>query len=221
MKPKPLGIIGGAGPLAGSALFDKIIRICEKKYGCHRDADYPKIILLSFPFSEMLIGYIDADKIRQELKRCLMELRQKDVVGLAIACNTLHAFLDQEDVQEDFIHLTEATKELIPPGEIPLVLCTSMSTQAGLHKKFFPCSYPSRGMQVRVDHLIDQILKEGELPSFREELASIIRAQTENTIVLGCSELSLFADALSLHNQVIIDPLDIAAEKLLIKSFGK
>jgi len=57
-----IGIIGGAGPLAGALLFEQIIEICQKDYGCIRDFDFPSINLVSFPFSEMLCGDVDQEK---------------------------------------------------------------------------------------------------------------------------------------------------------------
>ncbi len=54
MKPKSIGIIGGAGPLAGALLLERILILSGSEYGCYKDADFPEVILLSFPFSEML-----------------------------------------------------------------------------------------------------------------------------------------------------------------------
>ena len=51
---KTVGIIGGAGPMAGVLLTKKIIRNCQRWYGRINDYDYPKVILLSYPFAEML-----------------------------------------------------------------------------------------------------------------------------------------------------------------------
>ncbi len=50
MKPIPIGIVGGAGPLAGAALLERIFSLSGSLYGCYKDADFPKVLLLSFPF---------------------------------------------------------------------------------------------------------------------------------------------------------------------------
>ena len=49
-----IGIIGGAGPMAGAIVMENIIEICQKKYLCRHDYDFPKIILVSVPFAQML-----------------------------------------------------------------------------------------------------------------------------------------------------------------------
>jgi aspartate racemase len=69
MKPKSIGIIGGAGPLAGAFLLERVLSISNKTYGCYRDSDFPKIFLISFPFSEMLSPTINTAKLRDELWR--------------------------------------------------------------------------------------------------------------------------------------------------------
>ncbi len=53
-KDYSIGIIGGAGPMAGALLFKKIIARCQKKYNCVHDEDFPEIILLNVPFAQML-----------------------------------------------------------------------------------------------------------------------------------------------------------------------
>lgn len=96
MTPLTIGIVGGAGPLAGAALFEKLLRTAQIQFGCWKDADFPKIFLINFPFSEMLSGEVDAAQIRRELNSCLTQLRNNGAEVLAIACNTLHAFLDED-----------------------------------------------------------------------------------------------------------------------------
>ena len=95
MRPKTIGIIGGAGPLAGALLLERILSLSMSLYGCYRDADFPKVVLISFPLSEMLSADVDEAQLRRELKQCLYQLRAQGASVIAIACNTLHAFLDK------------------------------------------------------------------------------------------------------------------------------
>lgn len=220
MKPKSIGIIGGAGPLAGALLLERVLSLSNKTYGCYRDSDFPKVFLTSFPFSEMLSPTIDTAKIRGELKECLNQLRNNGASVLAIACNTLHAFLEEQDELNDLIHLPRALIKEIPPCEKPLVFCTSTSTQFGLHKRFFPCTYPDLQTQGQVDGIIDQILQGMDREIVLQKLEKLLLAQTETTVILGCTELSLFTKSLYIPNKLIIDPLEVAAKKILEKSFS-
>jgi aspartate racemase len=219
MKPKPIGILGGAGPLAGALLLERVLSLAGSLYGCQRDSDFPKVFLLSFPFSEMLSPQIDVPLLRKELKECLDQLRRNGAEVIAIACNTLHAFLDTQ-LSFDLIHLPQEVANALPTSEIPLVLCTSTSVQFEVHRCFFPCIYPESSVQEEIDSVIDQILKGINRRMILKQLLAILNSQKASTIVLGCTELSLFTNDLLLKNKVIIDPLEIVANKLLIRSFN-
>lgn len=221
MKPKSIGIIGGAGPLAGAFLLERVLFLSGKIYGCYRDADFPKVFLISFPFSEMLSPNMDIAKLRKELSECLKQLRKNGASVLAIACNTLHAFLDEKDELSDLIHLPRMLAEEVSLSDEPLVFCTSTSAQFGLHKQFLPCTYPDIQIQQEVDGIIDQILKGTNQSVILEKLKKLLQAQTANTVILGCTELSLFSAHLSVPNKLIIDPLEVMANKILEKSFLK
>jgi aspartate racemase len=219
MKPRSIGIIGGAGPLAGAFLLERVISLAMNMYGCYRDSDFPEIFLISFPFSEMLSPAIEKSKLQNELKHCFKQLRQSGATILALACNTLHAFLDEQEDLSDFISLPHVVAEAVPLSENPLVLCTSTSVQFGLHQQFFPCHYPDNLTQKQVDGMIDHILMGKDSQQMIESLKELIQAQTAKTIVLGCTELSLFSSELILNNKLIIDPLEIIANKIIETSF--
>ncbi len=219
MKPKCIGIIGGAGPLAGAFLLERVLSLSGKIYGCYRDADFPKVVLISFPFSEMLCPNMDIAKLRKELSECLEQLRKNGASVLAIACNTLHAFLDEKDELSDLIHLPRLLAEDRSLCAEPLVFCTSTSAQFGLHKQFLPCAYPDAKTQQEVDTIIDQILKGIDPCIILKKLENLIQAQTAPAVIMGCTELSLFTSKLAVPNKRIIDPLEVMANKILEKSF--
>lgn len=221
MKPKSIGIIGGAGPLAGAFLLERILSLSGKVYGCYRDADFPQVFLISFPFSEMLCPNMDTAKLQKELSGCLEQLRKNGASVLAIACNTLHAFLDKKDTLNDLVHLPRALAEEVSVSDKPLVFCTSTSVQFRLHKQSFPCTYPDTQTQLEIDGIIDQILRGVSQSVILKKLESLLQVQTENTVILGCTELSLFSAHISVPNKLIIDPLEVMAHKILQKAFIK
>jgi aspartate racemase len=221
MKPKSIGIVGGAGPLAGIFFFECLANLSRTIYGCHKDADFPKIFLLSFPFSEMLSPAVNSLQIKKELKECLNQLRQNGASILAIACNTLHGFLDENDNFPDLVHLPQTVAQQIPSSETPLVLCTSTAARLGLHKKFFPCIYPNITIQHRIDQIIDQILKGDQQQKIIDDLSEIIEKSKEKRVILGCTELSIFRNKIIFNKKLVIDPLLIACQKILKISFSQ
>lgn len=218
MKPKIIGIVGGAGPLAGVKLFEKVIEMCNRKYGCYKDEDYPQIILNSFPFSDMLSEENDYDLLREELSLALNQLRYQGSEVLAIACNTLHIFLENEC--KELINLPQLLGDEMKFEKEPLVLCTSTSRLNSLHAKYFVCSYLENSSQLWLDNIIMRILQGAEPATIVEDLFKIIEQEEASCIVLGCTELSIYARILEFSGKKIIDPLDFLAKKLLEKSFG-
>ena len=94
-KNTKIGLVGGAGPMAGALLFSKIIQNYQSKKNAWQDEDFPEIILLSYPFSQMLSGAEsagNASRLQTELRICLAQLRDWGCDRIVIACNTLHAF---------------------------------------------------------------------------------------------------------------------------------
>ena len=219
MKPKCIGLIGGAGPMAGAYLLQRIFALAGTHYGCHRDSDFPKVILISFPFSEMLDINMNPSVLQQELSECLQQLRSNGAAVLGVACNTVHAFLDKNEETGDLVHLPRILAEEVMLSHNPLVLCTSTSVRFGLHKQFFPCSYPDERSQQELDIIIDHILQGQSRSLILERLEKLIRRQASSVIILGCTELSLFASQLFVLNKKIIDPIEVMANKILERSF--
>ncbi len=219
MKPKPIGIIGGAGPIAGISLLKDIISFARVQYGCWKDEDFPEILFISFPFSDMLSEEAKASQIRRELRSCLQKLRRAGAAALGIACNTLHAFLEPQELKStDLLRLPQLARAEIPAFATPLVLNTSTSRRLSLYSKEFPCRYPNQPVQRELDELIIQILKGIDVLA---QLQALISAQDEEVILLGCTELSLYTSRLTESSQKIIDPLKILAKKLIKTSMKK
>lgn len=219
MKPKIIGIVGGAGPLAGACLLERVLILSNRRYGCYRDADYPQILLNSFPFSDMLTSKKDTVLLKAELSLSLNQLRAQGAEVLAIACNTLHNFLDADQDRRDLLNLPRILGEELCSEEMPLVLCTTTSKENKMHKKFFECNYPPPSIQIKVDEIIDRILLGAESHQIVRDLLTLIEQMTASTVILGCTELSLFAKELAVSNKKVIDPLEILAKKILEKSF--
>lgn len=209
MSPKPIGVVGGAGPFAGLCLLDRLFSIAQSRYGCANDKDFPLVILYSFPFSDMLSVTRDEKIIRNELSASLDRLRSSGAELLAIACNTLHAFTD---AQAKLIALPEVTAKTLK--EVPLVLCTSTSRTKQLHRQAFNCIYPDDEVQIEVDEIIRRTLA-GE--NCLSDLQKLIAKLGDKPLLLGCTELSLYSKWLK--GLPIIDPLELLAIELLKESF--
>lgn len=45
--------------MAGVYLLSRIFSLLTQEHGCYKDDDYPKVVLISFPFSEMLTAEVN------------------------------------------------------------------------------------------------------------------------------------------------------------------
>lgn len=220
MRPKSIGIVGGAGPLAGAYLLERIISCANTEYGCSRDADFPEVVSISYPFSDMLSPEIDEVQVKLELSQCLTRLKMNGASVFAIACNTLHAFLEK-DIPDGLIQLPDVVAKMIPQGVVPIILCTSTSVRFHLHKRFFNCKYPELEIQLQVDHLIESILCGRDLASVAERLEKILEQVSAHYFILGCTELSLLSPYLNSSDRIFLDPIELIAKQVLEKSFLK
>lgn len=206
--------------MAGVLLFEKIIQICQQKYGCSRDVDFPYVFLMNYPFGDMLTCERESDLIENQLEECFYCLFKNSVSVIAIACNTLHAFLPLQKETFYLVHMIEETGNFVREKgwENPIVLCTSTSAEARLHEQFFPCRYPKPSVQKEIDALIDRILAGGCL----QTLANTFQALCEDRpVIFGCTELSLLNEKATLGLKNLCDPNSVVAEKMCEIIFNK
>lgn len=214
-----IGIIGGAGPMAGVLLAKKVFSTFQERYGARDDADFPELILYSVPFAQML----QAGSANQEDERVAVQLRDamdlllgSGATAMVIACNTLHSYLDERGRPPELIDLVRETESAIARAgsENCLLLCTGTSVKRGTYALPGSCTLlPTE--QGALDALIDRVLAGDESSERQRELELLIRqvrrrAPKIDSVVLACTELSLLMDKYSweLPGIRIFDPLD-------------
>jgi aspartate/glutamate racemase len=207
-KKIKFGIISGAGPMAGALLYQLVIKILQAR-GAWHDADFPEILLLNIPFSDMLSTKIDSNKIRIELLDAV-RFTSHYVDYVYVACQTLHVFLTPDDIiQYKIISLLDLIKpNLVTNTNRILVVGSHTSRLFQLHSKLLQvnCCYAEPDLS---EQAINSILK-GKMPdlSWLEELAK------ENTVILGCTEFSI---AMQKSKIAFIDPIKLAAHDIVNK----
>lgn len=209
---KSIGIVGGAGPHAGALLLEKIIRVCQETYSCHKDADFPYMLLLNIPFSDMLENP-DEKRVVRELEEAFKTLEKNGMDRVAIACNTLHAFLPKKMGNFEFVDLRSV---VLDTDEEMLILCTSTSRARGVYTHMKKRDYLKAPLQKVLDRLIDRILKGKVDQEESSMLSALIRQEKKRSVLLGCTELSLLHARfpLSFSLGAVIDPLQLLAETL-------
>ena len=234
MKPHPkhpeVGLIGGAGPLAGAFMFQKIIHIFQQKYGYQEDDEFPYIMLLSYPFSDMLVVENGADLARIQLDICFSTLSEQKVKIAAIACNTLHAFIE-ETYGITFVHMIEELAKAVKSSTVvgSLVLGSMTSRNYDLHGQYFTCCYPDDELQLEAYHLMNKVLAGKADQTDTEKLMHDINLKLsfcqkekkgEIGLVLGCTEFSVLNDQFPFYDHglsrkfPLFDGNQLVAEKI-------
>lgn len=227
---KTIGIIGGAGPMAGLLLTRKVIEVCQKKYNCAKDADFPRLILLSVPFAEMLQPNTenqDEVTVSKQLQEAIRFLLSGSVSYFAVACNTLHGFLDDAYTGR-LISLISETERFVAEQQFVnvLVLATSTSASNKVHDFGVAKQLPRR-QQEAVDKLIARVLSGDVSSEARKKLKDIVQSlaiqdRSVDAVLLGCTELSLLMDGArtDFFGIDIIDPVEIVAKVLCNNIFN-
>lgn len=208
-----LGIIGGAGPMAGSLFLNRVITWFQRERGAWQDQDFPSVVLVNYPFSDMLRDDDDDEQIFSELSEAINSLSSSYYV---VACNTLHSYFRDSLPQEGQLHLMKITADNLREGEIPLVLCSSTSRRYAIHKKYFDCSYPSQEGQLEIDEIIETILRGQHDETTARRLEQVFETELApgQRAVLGCTELSLIVNDHRIPTGKTIDPCELAVEKV-------
>ena len=230
---KKIGIIGGAGPEAGGLLFNLVVQECQQKYGFKNDKDFPEIMLLSFPFDGMLCpenARNNRIKIAADLQKCIDRLKRCEVDIFAIACNTLHSFVDLINLEGiEFLHiiknvLIEASNN---NKKNSLVLATSTTVKNRLFeaKTNTNIVYPQKSNQEKIDAIISSVTAGQILPKNSLEIESIIckecwKNPSIDSTILGCTELSVINEEFSIKSKglAVWDTLKTLSQTLTQKA---
>jgi aspartate racemase len=234
MKSK-IGIIGGAGPMASCKLYEKVIKICQRKYKCKNDKDFPEIHIISYPFSDMITvsdRKINQQKLFTELQECFNQFLKNDIDIIAIACNTLHTIIPESiKTTSNFIHISDVTLEYAKYQACKKLLV--LGSQTTLEFKLYSsplieCITPNLDDQVIINNVIENILIDNITLTDAELLKNIIISylleQGVDGVILGCTELPLLHEIYSLEvdnlgNKIkVFDTLEILADQLVKRS---
>lgn len=224
-----LGILGGLGPMAGIYFCEMLI--AHTKAEC--DADHINFLLSSRADtpdrSSFILGKSSADPaptMAAEAQR--LERAGADV--LAIPCNTAHYFYKHvcDAVSIPIINIISETAAFCKHLGLSKVgvLATEGTIASGAYAKVFA----KYGIEIErltpdeqdtVSQIIFEKIKRGEEPdtdSFMS-VCHALRARGCESLILGCTELSLIKKTYSLP-AYFIDSLEVLA-LAVIKAFGK
>ena len=211
------------GPAAGARLF---MRVTAMTAAC-TDQEHIDTIVLSDPSVPDRTSYLcdstgagDFVRTLQE-KAHLLELLGCEVI--AMACNTAHAGYSEiasAAPHTQFLHMPKETIQFVASlgCQHPIILATTGTIESNIFQSLcadegIDCVLPSIELQVLIMDMIYTYLKAGKtVPTkmLRTACAKII-ASGADSIILGCTELSLLDLGCYYGSLPIIDALDVLA----------
>lgn len=217
-----IGVIGGAGPLASGLLYEKLVKYYYEKINYSKD-ESAYIVMLNALFNYNLLS--DYNKTRLMMQELINDLYQLNITHFVIACNSLHAFLDELDFKGmQLIHMpNEIQKSLNEINLKKVFLIGSSITKSYSIYKNREVFYLDSEEQEIVSSIINQILKGIISDNQREIIIELINKKISNLnidgIILGCTELSVLNNnykiKLKNENIMIIDSVDLLAKKII------
>ena len=218
---KTLGILGGLGPAASCYFYDMLVRLCPAK----QDQDHPDVLLYSKASipdrSAYLLGH--GKSPQPALVEGVALLERAGAGAIAVPCATAHHWYPEmrATVNVPLLNMLELTaKALRREGVTKAALLATEGSYvsgafaAALEREGVAPLLPSKeGRHVLMDIIYG--IKSGRMPDVEAlgALAAPLVAQGAQRVILGCTELSLFArEGLP---DLYIDAMRVLAQELL------
>jgi len=218
---KTLGILGGLGPAASCYFYDLLVRLCPAR----RDQDHPDLLLYSKASipdrSAYLLGA--GESPLPALVEGIRLLERAGAEAIAVPCATAHHFHPEMRAAANVpvLNMLELTAKALRRAGVTraALLATEGSYISGafaaaLEREGVAPLLPSKEHRAALMDVIYGI-KSGHMPGAEvlEALAAPLVAKGAQRVILGCTELSLFAQAgLPI---IYIDAMRVLAEELL------
>ena len=227
MQKKIIGIIGGMGPMATVELFRQIVENTDAK--C--DSEHIHIIIDNYP---QIPDRTDAILNRGPspvpyFVEAAIRLKKSGCDFVIIPCNTSHFYLEEISNKaeiEVFSMIHQTALEVVKRGIHSIgLLATTGTINAHIYEKEFErvgvdTIVPSALMQKSVMSFIYDRIKAGVVSSLDalEDCINELKKNGANSIVLGCTELSVATRFKSQIDLPCFDALHILAIQSIVKA---
>ncbi len=236
MFGRTIGIIGGMGPFAGSAMLERVLRVAAEVHGARENHEFPRVLLASTPVRDLVSDEsADAAAIESVREEAALLVAAGASV-LSLACVTMHAYLPSitrvvdgpvDGPGVEWVSLADVcVAEVLRRGfRRPLVLSSPTSARrnvlAGpLEARGVACIPLGRTAEPRLASTIRALVGGAPASALLPLVQELVLAGAESgadCVVLGCTELAPFASLPGLALPTI-DLLDGAARALCLRA---
>ncbi len=227
---KPVGVIGGVGPMATVYYMQRVIEMTKA------DCDQAHINMLVMNDCDIpdRTAFITEKSPDNPLPVMIEDAKRLEHAGcdfVVIPCNTAHYFYDelQHAVDIPVVNIVSETiryaKEMISDLKCVGILATTGTLVTGTYQKYaeeagLQAVTLDDNDQARVMYIIYDCVKAGKPVSRAafDEVANALRAKGAQVLILGCTELSVLKRDLPIHDKDVLDSIDVLASETVRRS---
>lgn len=213
---KTIGILGGMGSYATIDLFKKIV----DAFPAEKEWERPRILIDNnciMPSRVRAILYDEAvDELIMQMSDSINHLVEAGADIIIIACITAHFFIPRLPHQDKIVNILSLVDKEFKTSEECLILCSEGSIDSQIWDKTLhnvKIGYPNANQLVELREFIE-IVKQGNVSEKkREEFGDYINEYSQDTVILGCTELPVIFDGGYVKKRVI-NPLELVVNYL-------
>jgi aspartate racemase len=245
-RNKTIGIVGGMGPHAGTALFNTILDSTQAR----QDQDYPSIILVSFPkhIGDRTLYLIGKEKFNPAygIAEMIGKLYAAGATVIGMACNTAHSpaiydvvltELERKKIAVEMVNMPMETYRYIrakhPNARKVGIMATNGTYLSGVYRDLltgmgYEVIMPDAEFQDGVIHKMiydpDIGIKacpstiSNEIYTLADRAVQFFEQRHADVIVLGCTELSLLFKQDMVRGMPLVDSLKSLARALILSA---
>lgn len=219
---KKLGIIGGLGPAATASLFSRIIDHTDAA----TDQDHIDITILNRPQipdrTAYILGKSDESYV-PAVREAALQLEAMGCDVLCMPCVTGH-YKSEETfgclTRSTVLHMPlEAARFLERAGKTTVgVMATDGTGRAGvlqqaLETQGLKAVFPDEEHQTKVMSIIYDDVKAGRPANMQafDDVCAHLRERGCDSVLLGCTELSVIDAPAQAHGMLVVDALEVLA----------
>ena len=231
-EKKTIGILGGMGPLATADLFQKIVLLTK----ADTDREHIRVYIDSnanIPDRTAAILSGGEDPV-PEMASALRHLEACGADCIIMPCNTAHYFLPRLQAMTEipFLSILTAAAEACKaqfPGKTVGILATRGTLAANLYQEALaqagvPYLVPDAPAQDALMRVIYDGVKAGKGPdSYRADFLTVLEQMSAGgaeVFLLGCTELPLAAEALSIALPTVDPTAELAKASIRFCGYG-
>jgi len=209
--------------MASAFLYSSILRVCQQEYHSNDYAEFPEIILISYPFTRG-----DKKKIRAEISKCFSKLKKTGASLFCIASHSFHGFLPLLP-QPGFVNLVKESLKEAKRLKISKALILSSETTIRLRLYEQPgidCVYPPIADQLRVNRYIREVaggkINDSQSKELKKMVSRLRKTLHFDGVLIACTELPLIHAQfpIKLNSLPIVDTMQVLSRVLVEKAFG-